>query len=242
MKKLDFLVIGTQKGGTTSMIQNFNQHPEIFMYKDEIHFFDSKIENTDYVSYHNKFPKSIQNKFIGEKTPSYCYLQYAIDRIYKYNPKIKLVFVLRNPIERAYSEWNMYKSNFNFKKPFLDSIKEIETTQLSEIKQNDYWALQRGYYLEQIEYILSKFNKKNLHICVSEQIKKNPLQEYNKIFEFFNLNKLNSLDAKLNVRKGNYNKEITIYEYEYIKNLYLEKTKRLFDFLGYQIEEWKDFL
>lgn len=239
MKKLDFLVIGTQKGGTTSIIPHFNQHPDIFMYKDEIHFFDSKIENTNYTSYHNKFPKDIQNKFIGEKTPSYCYLQFAIDRIYKYNPDIKLVFILRDPIKRAYSEWNMYKNNFKFKKPFLESIKEIETVKLSEIKQNGYWALQRGYYLEQIEYILSKFKKENLYIGISEKIKKNPLQEYNKIFEFFNLNKLTNLDVNLEVRKGNYNKEITENEFEYMKNLYSERTKKLFDFLGYEIDEWK---
>lgn len=241
MKKLDFLVIGTQKGGTTSIIPHFNQHPDIFMCENELHFFDKIKYIENYEIYHKNFTKDkdTQNKFIGEKTPSYCYLQFAIDRIYNYNPDIKLVFILRDPIKRAYSEWNMYKNNFDFKKPFLESIKEIETVQLSEIKQNGYWALQRGYYLEQIEYILSKFKKENLYIGISEKIKKNPLQEYNNIFEFFNLNKLTNLDVNLEVRKGNYNKEITENEFEYMKNLYSERTKKLFDFLGYEIDEWR---
>jgi len=239
MKKLDFLVIGTQKGGTTSLINQFNQHPDIFIHENELHFFDSKIENTNYTSYHNKFPNNIQNKFIGEKTPSYCYLQFAIDRIYKYNPDIKLVFILRDPIKRAYSEWNMYKNNFNFKKPFLESIKEIKNVELSEIKQNGYWALQRGYYLEQIEYILSKFKKENLYIGISEKIKKNPLNEYNKIFNFFGLEVLKNLNVDLSIRKGRYKKEISEIEYRYIENIYYEKTKKLFDFLGYEVDEWK---
>lgn len=239
MKKLDFLVIGTQKGGTTSIIPHFNQHPDIFMYENELHFFDKIKYIENYEIYHKNFPVGLTKMFIGEKTPSYCYLQFAIDRIYKYNPDIKLVFILRDPIKRAYSEWNMFRNNIKYKTPFLESIKEIENIKLQEIKQNGYWALQRGYYLEQIEYILSKFNKENLYIGISEKIKNDPINEYNKIFEFFNLKSLPTLNIDLEIRKGNYKKDITSYDYDYMKNLYSEKTKKLFDFLGYEIEEWK---
>jgi|694.fasta_scaffold111261_3 hypothetical protein len=238
MKKIDFIVIGTQKAGTTSMIYHMNQHPDIFMFKDEIHFFDSTTFNKNYQIYHNKFIGKNQKKIIGEKTPSYSYLQFAIDRIYEYNPEIKLIFILRNPIKRAFSEWNMYKTNFNFKKDFKQSIIEIENVKLNEIKSNGYWALQRGYYFEQIDYILTKFNKENLFIGIYEDIKKDSLLFYNKMFNFLGLENLSSLNFDITIRKNNYIRNITNEETEFMKEKYNNENKKLFDFLGREIIEW----
>jgi hypothetical protein len=238
MKKLDFLVIGTQKGGTTSLINQFNQHPKVYIYKEEIHFFDSNNFNKNYQSYHNKFHKDTQDMFIGEKTPSYCYLRFAIDRIYEYNPNIKLVFILRDPIKRAYSEWNMFRKNPKYTEDFIESVEKTQHIELSEITKNGYWALQRGYYLEQIEYILSKFSKENLYIGISEKIKKDPVNEYNKIFNFFGLDSLKDLKVNFNIRKGQYIREISNKEFIYMKEKYSEKNKKLFDYLGYEIKEW----
>jgi hypothetical protein len=238
MKKLDFLVIGTQKGGTTSLINQFNQHPDIFMCENELHFFDKIKYIENYEIYHKNFPVDLTKMFIGEKTPSYCYLRFAIDRIYEYNPDIKLVFILRDPIKRAYSEWNMFRKDPNYKEDFIESIEKIKDTELPEIKKNGYWALQRGYYLEQIEYILSKFNKENLYIGISEKIKKDPLLEYNKIFNFFGLESLKDLNVNFNIRKGHYTREISNNEFTYMKEKYSEKNKKLFDYLGYEIKEW----
>jgi|TARA_R110000868_G_scaffold84_15_gene937 hypothetical protein len=234
MKKLDYLVIGAQKGGTTSAIRHLNQHPDIFIFGRELHFFDSQSFNGDYKKYHKNFP---DDKIIGEKTPSYCYLQYAIDRIYEYNPDIKLVLFLRDPVKRAFSEWNMHR-RMNMKQDFLESVKEIEDVPLSDIKKNGYWVLQRGLYIDHIEYILSKFKRENLYVGISEKIKKNPLEEYNNVFEFLGLPKLDYIGFTESINRSKYERPMTEDEKNYMKDKYRDKSKKLFDFLGYEIEEW----
>jgi len=97
MGKPTFLCIGVQKSGTTSLINYLNQNDEIFMKKDESHFFDTtELTEKEIIKYENTFDTN--KLIIGEKTPSYNYLQYAMDRIYNYNPNIKLILILREPI------------------------------------------------------------------------------------------------------------------------------------------------
>ena len=94
--KPNYICIGVQKGGTTSLINYLNIHPDIHMQSGEKHFFDRKLSEgkltkEDIEKYEKQFKT---NKLIvGEKTPSYCYLRYAIDRIYDYDKNIKLIIL-----------------------------------------------------------------------------------------------------------------------------------------------------
>ena len=77
---------------------------------------------------------------------------------------------------------------------------------VKDIKSNGYWGLQRGFYIDQIEYILSKFDRKNVLILISEKVLKNPLQEYNKIFNFLGVSSLDTRTFKFhdNINKTYY--------------------------------------
>ena len=114
--KPNYICIGVQKGGTSSLINYLNLHPEIYMERREKHFFDRKLSDgelsdKDIKKYEESFKTT--KPIVGEKTPSYCYLRYAIDRIYNYDKNMKLIIILREPISRAFSEYNMY---LNFQK------------------------------------------------------------------------------------------------------------------------------
>ena len=131
-----FIVVGVCKGGTTSMIHHFNLHEEIFMAPNEPHFFDNnkafdQENNCNLSTYRKLF--SVNKKIRGEKTPAYVYLRNAMDRIHKHYPNIKLVLVLREPIQRAYSQYNMNVENKNTREPFLDLIKQEQSIQLREV-------------------------------------------------------------------------------------------------------------
>lgn len=108
---INFLVAGTQKGGTTALDCYLRLHQDILMATDkEVHFFDNEDEFqnvVDYEKYHQHFGPFVEGKVIGESTPIYMYWYDAPRRIWEYNPKMKFVLVLRNPIERAFSHWNM---------------------------------------------------------------------------------------------------------------------------------------
>ena len=113
-KKIDFLIVGAQKAGTSALDMYLRKHPEIEMARPqkEVHFFDDekyfKKNKVNYEVYHEYFTND-NSKIKGESTPVYMYWSLAMKRIYEYNPQIKIIAVLRNPIERAFSHWNKEK-------------------------------------------------------------------------------------------------------------------------------------
>ena len=131
-RKVDFIIAGVQKSGTTALFSYLCEHNEICMSdKKEIHFFDRRryfILFPNYLFYHSNFSNFKSQKLIGEATPIYIYWKKAIERLVRYNPNIKLIIVLRNPITRAYSHWNMMR-NRNFNKENLSFVDAIALNQ-----------------------------------------------------------------------------------------------------------------
>src|SRR5437764_11219451 len=120
ISKLDFIIAGTQKSGTSVLTYYLNQHPAIAMaHKEEAHsviqprrhFFDNEAMfasgNIDYDLLHRDVPVTARTLVTGTCTPVYTYWKPAMQRIHDYNPSIKLIILLRNPIDRAFSHWNM---------------------------------------------------------------------------------------------------------------------------------------
>ncbi len=107
--RVDFLIAGVQKGGTFSLYRLLERHPEISLSKaKEVHFFDNgEIDwsSPRYGPYHRNFPRWREGQVRGEATPIYIYWPEALERIRTYNPDIKLILLLRDPIERTYSAW-----------------------------------------------------------------------------------------------------------------------------------------
>ena len=127
MRKLDFLIAGTQKGGTTALHNYLKQNPDVFLSeKKELHFFDNETidwQNPPYEKYHDAFKTASSRQKIGEATPIYTFWPDALARISKYNKDIKLIICLRNPTERAYSHWRMETSRQEEDLPFNLAIR-----------------------------------------------------------------------------------------------------------------------
>lgn len=108
---LQFLIIGAQKCGTSSLFYYLLQHPELALpEKKEIHFFDAKHQNgigwyEDHFSHKKKADKQT-----GEATPYYLFHPLVPQRIAIHYPQIKLIVLLRSPIDRAYSHFWMIKT------------------------------------------------------------------------------------------------------------------------------------
>ena len=103
--RLDFILAGAQKSGTTALHYFLCKHPNITMGdQQEMHFFDNDamfVSQVDYEELHKHYPPLGTPTIAGDCTPSYIYHEPAAERIWKYNPKIKLLVLLRNPVERA---------------------------------------------------------------------------------------------------------------------------------------------
>lgn len=120
-------------------------------------------------------------------------MEYTFPLIQSVNPYVKLILVLRNPIDRAYSAWKLNVKYFEEKKTFEEAVfnelNQKENTNKTFYSIIDNY-LQRGLYFQQIEKLLKWFPKQNLLILISENIKENPFEEYKKIYDFLNLDSL----------------------------------------------------
>lgn len=235
--KPTYLCIGVQKSGTTSLISYMNIHPEIYMNPKELHFFDMyELNNENIKNYESKF-KPGEKKIIGEKTPSYCYLQFAIDRIYSYNPNMKLILILREPISRAYSQFNM--DHPDILDEFISYVLE-NSNNLKDIKSNGEYYIERGYYDEHIEYILKKFPPENLYVGIAEEIKLNKNEEYNKIFKFLGGSELIINDDK-DTHVRSYEKLLDKNDAKILYEIYKPHNERLYNILGRKIDIWEKY-
>ena len=112
-----FLIIGTQKGGTTALYKYLAEHPDIVApKKKEINFFMcSSLYGRGLDFYHSHFPvvdSSCSSLITFEASANYLTTLEAADRIHAYAPKMKLIALLRDPVFRAHSAWQMYQRFF----------------------------------------------------------------------------------------------------------------------------------
>tara|TARA_B100000886_G_scaffold181021_1_gene124144 strand:- start:5394 stop:5780 length:387 start_codon:yes stop_codon:yes gene_type:complete len=109
---IDFIIIGAQKSGTTSIYNNLIDHPKISLQSElnpelsEIHFFDKNWKKG--INWY-KSKLNYDKEIVGEKTPSLLYLSHTFPLIQQVNPHVKLIVILRNPIDRAFSNYKMHK-------------------------------------------------------------------------------------------------------------------------------------
>src|SRR6476660_7268349 len=107
--RVGFLIAGVSKAGTSSLYYLLQQHTNIGLsVVKEVKFFnDITVDwcNPNYNLYHRYFPCMLGKIILGEATPGYIYWPEALKRIKVYNPDMRLIFLFRDPIERAYSSW-----------------------------------------------------------------------------------------------------------------------------------------
>ena len=176
VEKLDFLVAGAQKSGTTALNYYLKRHPRIALpIKKELHFFDNDDlfagGNVSYEPLHEMFRPARPGSIAGENTPIYLYWRPALPRIRDYNPAMKFIVILRNPIERAFSQWNMQRTRGNRTVRFRgsgprqsrDRIAESAPKQLRKFSYVD-----RGRYAEQLERAFRLFPREQFLVIKYE--------------------------------------------------------------------------
>lgn len=245
-KKVNFVIAGTQKGGTSALDAYLREHPEICMAdKKEVHFFDTERhfqeENVDYSAYHSFFRPKASQKLLGETTPIYMYWYDAPRRIWQYNPSMKIIIILRNPIDRAYSHWNMERDRNADTLPFWDAIQN-ESTRCREAlpyQHRLYSYVDRGFYSEQLRRIWTYFPKNQTLILKSEDLKNNPGETLEKVCRFLDLSCFHTVAIK-NVHSRPYVSSMNRKEWEYLKLQFEHEIRNLERILGWNCNDWLD--
>jgi hypothetical protein len=200
----NFLIAGPPKCASTSLYYYFSQHPQIFVSKvKETHFFTDNYEKG--IKYYEKYFENAGNaEALGEATPAYCFLPFALDRIKACYPDIKLILCLRNPMERAFSHWLMYKDAGVEKASFREAI-DINLRQMLQVNfENDQGAalwntrrkhvgdtgkwiriyIQPGMYASIIRDIQQRFGVEQVKYIFMDDLKNNFSDVMKELFTF----------------------------------------------------------
>lgn len=206
-----FIIIGAQKCGTTSLYNYMIEHPQILPASmKELHFFNWRskqgnrktAEGVDW--YLSQFPTIPSGKDLitGEATPDYLLDPYTPQRMFKLLPDVKLIVILRNPVDRAVSQ---YYHNRSIKKRMMEPLsfreaiaKEPERINNEKSKlmldenyrslfHRKYSYVERGLYIEQLERWMSIFPRENFLILKSEEFFKNRDLTLRQVFNFLGL-------------------------------------------------------
>lgn len=189
MRPLDFLIIGAQKAGTTSLRAFLESiQSSIFMSRTEHHFWNREGQYNDGFgvdSYLQNFAKAKSGQLIGEKSPSYLASYEAPARIHKHLPQVKLIAILRNPAERAYSAyWHGRRVGaIDPSTTFSQSIQHHR-----ENHGKPYGDLvSPGFYSEHLARYRHFFPKEQLLVLNFSDLLTSPITELSKSVEFLGL-------------------------------------------------------
>lgn len=242
----DFIIIGAQKAGTLSLFTILNQHSKLKgSIRKEIHYFDNDqwyLQGKLY-QYHSFFPLPIdvpQGGKLFEATPIYLFHPEVAYRLHKYNPKLKLIVLLREPSAIAFSAWTMYHNRFKtgvFKnlydpRTFSEAVAdELDNLEQTSFYDNKAAYVKRGIYYYQLENYYKYFNVDQILIIENNELKENFDNTISKISSFLNIP--NEKLKLLELNKSEVNEKIKyIEDIQKLKEFYKPSNRKLFQLIG----------
>lgn len=263
--RVSLFIVGAQKAGTSALHNYLIKHPYVVGgAKKELNFFNHHENYTQGKSwYHKQFKTPLfyhPNNTYLDSTPQYLMDMSVAKKLHQYNPKAKIVVLLREPVSRAYSAWNMYKQfselSKNKKSQLMEthipidqkekfqslindkpfpSFDEYVNLELTENTLNDFYPniLKRGLYAEQLKLYFDLFGKDNVMVFESNEFKNNKIEITNKVLLSVSLSKLDIEEDQLkSVHSRSYDDPISKETSIKLKEFYKPHNKKLFNLIN----------
>lgn len=180
----NFMVVGAQKSGTTWLFECLDEHPEVFVPRvKEVHFFDLPEESRfsqrhrGIEWYLGLFPDDPVYKARGEVTPDYMFYPHVVDELLELNPAMRIVFILRHPVERAYSAYWMRRRH------------DASMADFADLGDASSGYIARGLYHRQIAPYFEQFPTAQLRIFIYEEAVREPQQFIAELYDFLGIDK-----------------------------------------------------
>ena len=251
----DFIIIGAGKSGTSSLYNYLIQHPNIYSAKiKEINYFVrgwTKWYRPNFPTIFQKFyvTKIKKEPFItGEATPFYLIHPHVPKKVYDKIPNVKIIILLRDPVDRSFSQFNQWKKtkyeNFSFE----------EAVKSEKIKTSDEWLnytdeefpgsrinvkysyIEGGLYFEQIKRWLDIFPKNQILILKAEDFFSNPAKITSRVFDFLGISPY-EIDGTKKFNVGQYDHIEPEIE-EFLRKFFKPYNKKLFELIREEFH-WK---
>lgn len=210
----DIYIIGAQKAGTTTLFDWLSQHPDIFAHhlsKDYPFFTNDRIylkERKTYLSFAKKAP--ISQLFLGgDANTMFC--SKAPNRLSTMIPRSKLIAILRNPADRAYSAFCHSVERSLELRSFEEAIRdEMEGKQYSQEKSYYFDYLKHGLYCRQLQTIYNFYNDDQVKVILFDDLKNKPKEVFKDIFSYLDV------DASFVPKLKTHNKTLGGYRFKHL--------------------------
>ena len=244
----DFIIVGAQKAGTSSLFKYCRQHPQInTCWLKEVHFFDKNFhQGEDW--YRSHFPISLgspEDNVVGEATPYYLIHPHAPKRIHDLLPSVKLIVLLRDPVERAishyYYEIKNGREHLPIDKALMAEEKRLKDEWAKMLQDDSYISpahqnfsyKQRGVYLDQLEKYFTYFSDDQILLLDCQELFSTPQKALCDVFEFLGVEVDLSTVSDWKPKNVNHlTKDVPSDVYSYLENYFAPHNERLFTFLG----------
>lgn len=182
------LIIGVRKAGTRALLKYLNIHPDVVAKGAESHFFDDDEEYDKSLEYYRReMPPSFDNQITVEKTPAY-FTEYEVpERVYRMNNSIKLLLILREPVERLLSDYLQFKEGkIKQSKPF-ESFENRVIDKNGNINKS-YKGISRSVYHKHLKHWTEDlFNLNQIFIIESTELVQKPAAVMARVEDFLGL-------------------------------------------------------
>jgi sulfotransferase family protein len=245
----DFLIIGAHKCGTTSLYHLLTQHPYVEPAPvKELHFFDRPERFDKGIEWYRRcFPpprwKDGRRTITGEATPYYLFHPHAADRIAEMLPQAKLIALLRNPVDRAYSHYHMQRRLGHETSSFEEAV-EAEKARLqhgekesseherySSVSHDPSNLLARGIYVDQLLRWSRFFDDEQMLVLKSEDFFERPADTLKLVLDFLDLPEWEPPAWEIH-NKGDYEQKINPATRRWLEEYFEPHNKRLYEYLG----------
>jgi hypothetical protein len=247
----DFLIIGAQKAGTTALYSYLREHPGIAgpPWK-EVSFFDRHFWRGD-AWYRGHFPNRLYLRrvrsraraepIVGEASPSYVFHPLAPQRVAVLVPDVRLIALVRNPIDRALSHYHHEKALGREPLPFEEALEQEDARMEGELERmldpkyfsHAWWNftyLSRGRYAEQLDRWLERFPRERLLVVPSEDLLERPGETYGRVLEFLGASP-HGLDSYPRIFARDYS-EMDPRTRSKLRDSFAEPNRRLYELIG----------
>lgn len=187
-EKIDVMIVGAQKAGTTSLLRYLGEHPDCMAHpqKEFAYFIDEQefkqgIEAAFYKYYSSETPLTSQ-KIIAKNAGLYTRSE-SLKKLKEHNPKCEIILILRNPVERAYSSYLMEKNYGSVKFDFSELPQLIN----SHLEKDESWGfsffVDYGLYINYLKLIYSYFPKEQVSVVLYRDFKNSPKEICSYLFK-----------------------------------------------------------
>jgi len=247
-RKVEFLVAGVQKGGTSALFEYLREMPGLQLPDvKEAHFFDGEDrvdwDRPDYAPYHELFVDD--GRVWGEATPIYIYWPDCLERIAAYNPAMKIILLFRDPVDRAWSHWKMEYAKGKETRPFSWCIREGRARldpgdPLAPGHHRVFSYVERGFYGRQVAGLLSIFPRNQCLFLRSEELREAPGAALRQIGQFLDQPIPEDIIPRIvhAARERDYGAALETADIELLADIYASDMSRFFELTGIDPTGW----